>query len=158
MRAQAVLSATVLFALIGAAAAADPDPIMGKWVFSSTQSVYSDPAHALVRATAWYEPHGDNGMRFTSEIVRKDGSIIKRGWTANFDGKDYPVSGDDALDAVALRRVNRHTIVFVYKNGGKLVSAQVRDVSPDLRTMTLIQLGVTASGAATNNTVIFLKE
>ena len=46
-------------------------------------------------------------------------------------------------------------ILFVYKKDGRIVSAQVRDVTPDLKTMTLIQLGTTASGSVINNTVVF---
>jgi hypothetical protein len=131
---------------------------MGRWNFIPSASVYSDPAQALVRAIAVYEPSGDNGLKFTSEIFRQDGSVVRRGWTAKFDGKDHAVIGDPALDAVALRRVNRHTFMFIYKKSGRIVSAQVRDVAPDLRTMTLIQLGVTASGSTTNNTVVFTRE
>ena len=105
-----------------------------------------------------YEPAGENGLKFTSEIFRQDGSVVRRGWIATFDGKDHAVTGDPAFDVVALRRVNRHTFMFVYRKSGHIVSAQVRDVSPDLKTMTLIQLGVTASGVPTNNTVVFTRE
>jgi hypothetical protein len=137
---------------------AESDPIMGRWIYVPTASTYSNPAQALARASATYEPFGQDGLKFTSEIVRQDGSIVRRGWSAAFDGKDHEVTGDPAFDAVALRRVNRYSFMFIYKKAGRILSAQVRDVSPDLKTMTLIQLGVTASGSTTNNTVIFTRE
>lgn len=135
--------------------AADSDPVMGVWLYKPAQSQYSDAAQALERAFAKYEPDGNSGIRFSSEIHRKDGSVIRRTWTANTDGTDHPVEGDEAFDAVAVRRINTRAFFFLYKKAGRIVSAQVRDVSADGRTMTLTQLGVNASGATTNNVVIF---
>ena len=149
----------VLICIASAAAASDQhDPIMGTWIFRLSASAHSDPAQALDRATARYEPYADSGIRFTSEIYRKDGTVIRRSWTAAADGTDHAVVGDSAFDSVALRRVNRHAILFLYKKDGKIVSAQVRDVSPDLKSMTLTQLGITAAGAVMNNTVVFDRE
>ena len=56
---------------------------------------------------------------------------------------------------MAVRRINRNVFFFVYKKAGKIVSAQVRDVSLDGQKMTLTQLGVMTSGASANNIVIF---
>lgn len=153
----AIISAWAVLGLT-AASASERDPIMGRWVFVPASSVYTDPGQALVRAVAIYEPLGDDGINFTSEIVRQDGSIIRRGWKATFDGKEHAVEGDPAFDAVALRRVNRQTFMFIYRKSGRIVSAQVRDVSPDLQTMTLYQLGTSPSGTPTSNTVVFTRE
>ena len=106
------------------ASAADSDPVMGVWLYKPAQSQYSDAAQALERAFAKYEPDGNSGIRFSSEIHRKDGSVIRRTWTANTDGTDHPVEGDEAFDAVAVRRINTRAFFFLYKKAGRIVSAQ----------------------------------
>lgn len=134
------------------------DPISGTWLLSPTLSTHSDQTQSLERAFARYESKENGAIRFTSEIHKKDGTIIRRGWTAMPDGNDHPVSGDPGFDTIALRRVNSHTILFLYKKEGRIISAQVREVSADLKSMTLIQLGIGTSGNPINNTVIFNRE
>ena len=155
---QALLIIAGVFCGREAKAAETDDPIVGTWLLVPSQSVHSDAAQSLERAFARYEPADGGAIRFTSEIHRKDGAVIRRGWTAKPDGNDHAVSGDPGFDMIALRRVNRHTILFLYKKEGRILSAQVREVSADLKRMTLIQLGTSPSGTAINNTVIFDRE
>ena len=116
-RLQVLLIVTGAFYGCDVKAAETDDPIVGTWLLVPSQSVHSDAAQSLERAFARYEPADGGAIRFTSEIHRKDGGVIRRGWTAKPDGNDHPVSGDPGFDMIALRRVNRHTILFLYKKG-----------------------------------------
>lgn len=152
------LALAVVLAAFFAGANAEVDPIVGKWAFDAARSSYGDARQALSRAYAWYEIDEAKRLRFSSEIHRPGAEVVRRSWTAGFDGNDYRVEGDPGFDAVALRRINSHVILFIYKKEGRVLSAQVREVSADRRTMTLTQLGVNAEGRVLNNTVFFVKE
>lgn len=150
--------AALLLVLAAGEAAADTDPIVGKWAYNPARSSYGDARQALARAYAWYEIDASGRLRFTSEIHRPDGQLVRRSWSAAFDGRDYAVAGDPGFDAVALRRINPHVILFIYKKDDRVLSAQVREVSPDRKTMTLTQLGVSADGRVLNNIVFFERQ
>jgi hypothetical protein len=40
-------------------------------------------------------------------------------YTANYDGKDYPVTGNPDWDMVSLKRINANTVEFTRKRAGK---------------------------------------
>jgi hypothetical protein len=62
------------------------------------------------------------------------------GYTAKFDGKDYPIQGDPAHCTVSLKRVSANTIIETDKQAGR-VHYQVRmAVSPDGKTMKVTEV------------------
>jgi hypothetical protein len=79
-------------------------------------------------------------------------------YTANYDGKDYPITGSLTADTVSLKRNDRHTTVRTDKKGGKVVQTFKRVVSKDGKTMTVTIKGTNASGQPMNNVVVFEKK
>ncbi len=57
------------------------------------------------------------------------------GYSAKFDGKEYPIQGDPAHDTVALRRINANTIVETDKQEGAVHYMLRMTVSPDGKSM-----------------------
>jgi len=85
-----------------------------------------------------------------------DGS--KRQWsvTADYDGKDTPVVGNNPdADTIARTRVNASTVRTVSKKGGKVTTTQTSAVSADGKTRTVTTKGVNAKGQTVNNVAIY---
>ena len=94
----------------------------------------------------------------TAEFVNADGTRTTTQYTANFDGKDYPLTGSQIADTVSLKRINARTTDRTDKKGGTVAQTLRRVVSQDGKTMTVTTKGTNAQGQAVNNVVVFGKE
>jgi hypothetical protein len=77
-----------------------------------------------------FEADGENGIRHQSTTGYR--------FPAQFDGKDYPVTGSTAFDAISIRRLDSHTLEETRKKGGVVVQTNRLTVSPDGRTLTVV--------------------
>ncbi len=100
----------------------DPaDPLVGEWrVGPITRST----ASGILR----FESHGD-GHRYISQT--------DPGYSAAYDGKDYPNESGGQSDAVSLRRVDASTVETTFKQGGKARSVTALTVSEHGQTMVM---------------------
>jgi hypothetical protein len=97
------------------------------------------------------------GEKVTSESVFATGAKTVSVYTANYDGKPYPITGSETADTVMLKRVDANTSERTDSKGGKAVQTLVRVVSKDGKTMTVTVKGSNAQGQAVNNVVVFEK-
>ena len=93
----------------------------------------------------------------TSESVSATGAKTVSVYTANYDGKPYPITGSATADTVTLKRVDANTSERTDSKGGKVVQTFIRAVSNDGKTMTVTIKGTNAQGQAVNNVVVFEK-
>lgn len=84
------------------------------------------PENQLIKTFKW------NGSELSASWP------VGTGWTAKFDGKDYPVKGSYTTDSVSLRRISDQTIEATYKFGGHLISVEKITVSSDGQTLTTV--------------------
>ena len=96
--------------------------VSGAWVLDKMDSI-SENAREIT-----YEQSAD-GM---SETDPTGGS-----YSAKFDGKEYPVKGDNSVDTVVLKRINERTIEETYKYQGKIKLTNEITISADGKTMTM---------------------
>jgi hypothetical protein len=99
------------------------------------------------------------GVKVTVDSVGGDGT--KRHWTytANTDGKDVPITGNNPYgDAVAMTRVDAHTTRQIYKNHGKVTTTQTSAVSADGKIRTVTNKGTDARGQAIDGVAIYEKQ
>ncbi len=151
-----ILSA-ILIADVTTLPAQDKDPRVGTWKLNVAKSKYS-PGPAPQSQTLTVEGAG-NGETVTSEVVGADGKRTTTKYTANFDGKDYPLTGSAlGADKVSLRRVNARTTERTDKKDGKVMVQITRVVSPDGKTMTATVKGTNAEGQPVNNVALFEKQ
>jgi hypothetical protein len=143
-------------ALLIASALAQSDPQVGLWRLNIAKSKYS-PGPAPQSATTRIEAVGA-GTKVTVDQVMADGT--KRHWefTANYDGKDSPVTGNPDVDMVARTRIDANTVQTVSKKGGKVTTSQTSTVSSDGKTRTVTTKGVNASGQQVNNVAVYEKQ
>lgn len=60
-------------------------------------------------------------------------------YTAKFDGSDYPARGEYSYDAVSLKKINSHSFEETDKRNGTAVDVSTLTVSPDGKTMTVVE-------------------
>jgi hypothetical protein len=76
-------------------------------------------------------------------------------YPANYDGKDYPVSGSRDVDAVSLTRMDDFTSAATLKHAGKEIGVARRVVSPNRKTMTITYKGINTRGDMVDNVGVY---
>ena len=145
----------VLVAAVGAVSAQGANPRIGTWHLNVAKSRYS-PGPAPKSQVLTIEAAGA-GEKVTSESVPATGAKTVAVYTANYDGKPYPITGSEIADTVTLKRVDADTSERPDSKGGKAVQTFIRVVSKDGKTMTVTIKGTNAQGQAVNNVVVFEK-
>ncbi len=141
--------------LVGAALA-QTDPQVGVWKLNVEKSKFS-PGPALKSATTTIVAVGV-GTKVVVDQVTADGSTRHWEFTANYDGKDTPMTGNPEADTVARTILSANTVQTVSKKAGKVVATQTSVVSSDGKTRTVTTKGVNASGQPVNNVAVYEKQ
>jgi hypothetical protein len=126
---------------------------IGTWKYNAVKSKFS-PGPPYKSRTVKVEAHGD-GIKVALEAVSGDGSKHGYSYTANFDEKDYPVTGSPMIDTVAYKKIDDSTFEGTSKKAGKVVSNVKIVVAKDGKTMTVTVKGTNAKGEATSDTVVY---
>jgi hypothetical protein len=149
--------ASVLAALLGGAVLAQTDSQVGTWKLNVAKSKYS-PGPAPKSATTKIEAVGA-GIKAVVDQTLADGTTRHYEFTANYDGKDSPVVGNNPdADMVARTRINANTIQTVSKKNGKVATTQTSTVSADGKTRTVTTKGVNGAGQTVNNVAVYEKQ
>ena len=130
---------------------------IGKWKLNVAKSKY-DPGPPPQSVTRTFEVFEEDGLKMTSEQVTADGKRITGGYSAHFDGKDYPVLAITYADTVALKRIDANSFEYTLKKNGKVVSTAPVVVSKDGKTMTITSKGTNASGQSVHNVTVYERE
>ena len=152
----AAVAGVVLIALGGEAVAQSNNDV-GTWNLNVAKSTYN-PGPVPKSATLRIEPAGA-GVKVTVDQVLPDGT--KRHWeyTANYDGKDTRVTGNNPdADMVARTRINATTIQTVNKKGGKVTTTNTSMISSDGKTRTITTKGTNGQGQTVNNVGVWEKQ
>jgi hypothetical protein len=132
------------------------NPRIGTWKLNVEKSKYS-PGPAPQGQTMKIEASGD-GEKATTEGVNAAGTATMTQYTAQYDGKDYPMTGSQNADTVSLKRIDARTLERTDKKGDKVVATSTRVVSEDGKTMTVTTKGTNAQGQAVNNVTVWEKQ
>src|SRR5215813_4096382 len=135
---------------------AQTDPIIGTWKLNLANSKYS-PGPPPKSQMLTYEAVGQ-GVKVTVKGADAEGKPIDFQYTANYDGKDYPVTGAPDRDTTARKRIDAHTMETTHKKAGKVVATGTSVISKDGKTITLTEKGVNAKGEKYSNTVVYDKQ
>lgn len=126
---------TVIVGTAALALAAD-DPLVGTWKLNLAKSKYT-PGPAPQAETRLYEAQG-GGIKVTVRTVEADGHSTTIQISANYDGKDYPVTGSSEYDAITkLNKISERASEATLMHGDRIVATARREVSPDGKTMTI---------------------
>jgi hypothetical protein len=128
-----------LVARITDSAAADGEPVTAVETYKRTSQ---GPAGSNPISGSWQaekiEASSQNGISVTYHSI-PDGLQASNpggeGYSAKFDGRDYPIHGEPAHNTVSLRRINANTIVETDKQDGAVHYKLRMTVSRDGRSM-----------------------
>jgi hypothetical protein len=144
-------------ALAVAVLAQAADPQIGHWKLNVAKSTFS-PGPAPKSATTKTEAAGA-GAKLVVDQAQADGTMRHWEFTANYDGKDVPITGNNPdADTVARTRVNANTVETISKKAGKVVTTQQSTVSADGKTRTVTTKGVNAAGKTVNNVAVYERQ
>jgi hypothetical protein len=151
-----VLVASVV--VLGGTTLAQPsNPNIGTWKQNVAKSKSSAGTGAK-SATTTIEAAGA-GVKYTIDSVGADGTVRHWEYTANYDGKDNPITGNSQNgDSAAVTRVDAHTTRTVYKKDGKVTVTNTSVVSADGKTRTNTSKGKNALGQTVNNVQVYEKQ
>jgi hypothetical protein len=97
------------------------------------------------------------GVKYASKGVNAEGNDSGQEYTANYDGKDVPLTGSQIADTVALKQIDANTVERTDKKAGKVVQTVRRVYAKDGKSFTATVKGVNAKGEPTNNTLLYEK-
>ena len=137
----------------GIVVAQSKNPLVGTWQLNVAKS-----KSPFKSGTSVIEAVGD-GIKFTVDLVGTDGAKSHWGFTANYDGKDVPVTGDSPYgDTVSVTRTNERTIQIAGKYKGKPTTTHTITVSADGKTRTSTAKGVDKNGKPLDSVSFYDKQ
>ena len=131
------------------------DPQMGTWKLNEAKSKFA--TGATKNNTVVYEAAGDN-VKITVDGTDKDGKSTHNEWTGNFDGKNYPVTGDPTSDMRSYKKIDDLTLKMTVKKDGKVTASGRIVVSADGKSRTVTTSGTDAEGKRVQNRVVYDKQ
>jgi hypothetical protein len=131
------------------------DVQMGTWKLNDAKSKIA--AGAPKNSTVVYEPAGD-GVKVTIDGTAPDGTATHSEWTGQFNGKDYPSTGNPNEDMRSVKQINDHTLQVTSKKGGKVVLTAHVVVSADGKSRTVTTKGTDAQGKKYESTAVYDKQ
>jgi len=152
--------AVIVFCLTAAGLAqAQGNPFVGTWKMDPQKSKAS-PSPGPKEETRVVETQGDS-VKGSYEGTAADGSRIAYGYTAKYDGKDYPLTGmgtPDGADTLALKRIDTNTYEVTAKRGGIVVMTARVVVSQNGKVTTITTKGTDVSGKPDSSVRVFYKQ
>jgi hypothetical protein len=147
-------AALAIAAMAGAASAQSKDPVAGTWTLNVAKSKFA-PGPPAKSGKAVITASGADGVKIAFDGVTGAGDKVHWEYTAQNDGKDYPMTGNPDADTVTLKRIHATSVETTYKKGGKVTLVNVRTVSADGKTLTVTQKGTNATGTKVDNLLVF---
>jgi hypothetical protein len=131
------------------------DSIFGTWELNLAKSKFASGAPPK-SSTRTYVPDGD-GHKYTNRGVDAEGKSTLVQYTAHYDGKDYPMTGNPESDTISLKHIDMLTSESIQKKAGVVVYRNRRVISKDGKVMTITTEGKNARGETFTNILVFDK-
>jgi hypothetical protein len=145
----------VIMGTMAIAWAAD-DPVVGTWKLNLSKSKYT-PGPPPQEEARVYEAQAD-GINVTVKTIEADGHTATMHISANYDGKDYPVTGSSDYDVIKLTKISERVAEATLMHGSRLIATARREVSPDGKTMTITYKTPQDQEHAINNLAVYDKQ
>lgn len=151
------LAAGLLLAVNGRELSAQANEPMGTYKLNVAKSTYGKAAAPKSSSVTYTAVDKDKGVKVVVDVLAATGDKLHWEYTANFDGKDYPVTGNPDADTAALKRINATTVEIMNKKAGKPTVTNTRVLSSDGKTVTVTTKGTNSKGEPVNTVQVFEK-
>jgi hypothetical protein len=149
--------AGIVALLGGTVLAQTPDSHVGTWKLNVAKSTYS-PGPAPKSATTKIEAAGA-GTKVTVDQSPAEGAVRHWEFTADYDGKDVAVTGNNPDgDMIARTRVDANTVSSTLKKSGTITNRQTSVVSSDGKVRTVTTTGTNGAGKTVKNVAVYDKQ
>ena len=149
------LGLVVVFAGTTLAQSGTPTNI-GTWKLNLAKSTYA--AGTAPKSVSFTVVAAGAGIKVTCDVVSADGTAWHWGYTANYDGKDNPITGSTTNgDVTTATRVDANTTRHIFKKGATVAVSQTAVVSSDGKTMTITSTGTNTLGKPVNSAGVYDK-
>lgn len=145
----------VVMCFAGLLAYSAENPHLGTWKLNEAKSKI--PAGMMKNTTVVYSTEGVN-VKCTTDGTAGDGTPLHTEWVGQFDGKDYPLTGDPTADSRAYTKIDDHKLTLTNKKDGKVTTSGQIVVSADGKTRTLTVSGKNAVGKKVSGTAVYDKQ
>ena len=135
---------------------AQNDPRVGIWKLNLVKSKYT-PGPPPAREMRSYSPQGKLVLVKVESIDVK-GAATALQYAAGDDGKDYPMSGLAAGNAISQKRIDANHFQVDTKKDGKLIGTTTDEVSKDGKVMTRTTTLTAPGGQAIRNIAVYDKQ
>lgn len=142
------LTMLAMLALVAPTVLLAADARVGTWKFNPAKSKF-DPGPAYKSRTVKVEAAGE-GIKVAIDSVSADGKAVAYSYTAQYDGKDYPVTGNPDADMIAYKKIDDNNSEATTKKGGKVAQNITIAIAKDGKTMTVTAKGKNDKGPFTN--------
>jgi hypothetical protein len=150
-----LLTLAAIVATTSVTAAADH--WLGTWKLNLARSKYNPPELAPKSQTITREAV-EGGMKLVSDGVDSQGRPTHNEYTAKFDNKDYPWTGQTNADTISLIRLDEEYYESTWKLKGEVTITAQTVVSRDGKTLTTNQFGKDAQGRTISNMTVYDKQ
>jgi hypothetical protein len=148
----AFIGAVLVGVMVGAAFAQSSDPLVGTWKINPEKSKCAKSGTTVIEAAG-------KGLKWTVDLVGLDGAKSHWSFTANYDGKDVPVTGTSPYgDSVNLTREDANTVKLTAKQGGKVTTTSTIVLSADGKTRTTTTKGTDPKGQPVDVVSVYEKQ
>ena len=149
-----IVAATFGFLFTTALLAEGDNPHVGTWKADVAKSKYA-PGTAASKSTTKIEAAG-MGIKASVDTDYADGTQSHWTFTANYDGKDSPITGNCPYgETAALTRVDPRTSRTVFKHNGTTTVTQTAVVSPDGKIRTVTARGKNLKAQTLDNVTVY---
>ena len=133
------------------------DSSLGTWKWNAAKSK-STTTNPLKNRTDVVEATPDGGVKVTRTELRSDGSTHNSSYTYKYDGKEYPVTGQQ-FDTISVKRIDENTTVTEVKTTGGQLHQTTRAVySKDGKTKTTSIKGTDTAGKPVDSAYVYDKQ
>ena len=146
---------TLVLCFVGVTVCFADGSMMGRWKLNEAKSKLS-PGMSR-NTTVVYAAVGDN-VKVTIDGIGSNGKPAHSEWTGNFDGKDYPVTGNPNTDTRAFTKFSDRTLTFTEKKNGKVTLTGQIVVSADGKRRTVTSSGTDPTGKKISGTAVYDKQ
>jgi hypothetical protein len=132
------------------------NPHMGTWKLNAAKSKLG---HGTTKNNVVnYEREFPLKIKVLIDGVDSRGHAFHSAWQGNFDGKDYPVTGDPTSDSRSYTKVNENTLDFTVKKAGKSVGSGRIVVAADEKSRTVTSWSTDSKGKKVKSVAVYDKE
>ena len=156
-----VIALVVLALGVGSSLVAQQDDAhFGTWKlnFDKTKSNIPPTGPRPQSVMRTYEPFEGKGIKGTFVTITADGKKTTSSYSAHFDGKEYPYTGDTNLTSISLKKIDRYTFEATNKSNGKVATVGTNTVSKDGKTLTWSFKGTNPQGQAVTAVQVFERQ